>query len=121
MRWIKLQVIILFVFLCAHAHGFNSKKEWQTYKETNSMSVCFDQGFEKMLWDKSAWCNVTLPDIFNNNTLNVCYRIQKFVNCYFIFFFFPTVYSTKLQCHRICRIKYLQEVKKGYKRKTFLI
>ena len=68
MRWIKLQVIILFVFLCAHAHGFNSKKEWQTYKETNSMSVCFDQGFEKMLWDKSAWCNVTLPDIFNNNT-----------------------------------------------------
>ena len=34
MRWIKLQVIILFVFLCAHAHGFNSKKEWQTYKET---------------------------------------------------------------------------------------
>ena len=68
MRWIKLQISVLLILLCAHAHGFNSRAEWSTYKKSNKFSVCFDQGYEKLLYDKSAWCNVTLPDIFNNNT-----------------------------------------------------
>lgn len=68
MKIIKLQLILFLIILCSHAHGFNSRQEWREYKETNSMSVCFDQGIEKILWDKSSWCNTNLPDIFNNNT-----------------------------------------------------